>query len=88
MSCDYNGWNDAPEDEREWFDQHPEIWGGPEREVDNRPFRATPTVHAQPATALISTRGTDMTGRDDRGGMLLRMPPLAFNPAAETRDSG
>jgi hypothetical protein len=21
LSCDYNGWNDAPEDEREWFDQ-------------------------------------------------------------------
>ena len=29
MSCDYNGWNDAPEDEREWFDQHPEIWAVP-----------------------------------------------------------
>jgi hypothetical protein len=29
MSCDYNGWNDAPEDEREWFDQHPEIWAAP-----------------------------------------------------------
>ena len=28
-TCDYNGWNDAPEDEREWFDQHPEIWRGP-----------------------------------------------------------
>jgi hypothetical protein len=27
MSCDYNGWNDAPEAEREWFDEHPEIWG-------------------------------------------------------------
>ncbi len=27
LSCDYNGWNDAPEEEREWFDQHPEIWG-------------------------------------------------------------
>lgn len=25
-TCDYNGWNDVPEDEREWFDQHPEIW--------------------------------------------------------------
>jgi hypothetical protein len=21
LSCDYNGWNDAPEDEREWLDQ-------------------------------------------------------------------
>ena len=29
LSCDYNGWNDAPEEEREWFDQHPEIWAGP-----------------------------------------------------------
>jgi len=26
LSCDYNGWNDAPEAEREWFDEHPEIW--------------------------------------------------------------
>jgi hypothetical protein len=41
MTCDYNGWNDAPEDEREWFDQHPEIWAGP-REVDRRPGRVTP----------------------------------------------
>jgi hypothetical protein len=24
-SCDYNGWNDAPEEEREWFDCHPEL---------------------------------------------------------------
>jgi hypothetical protein len=29
MTCDYNGWNDSPEEEREWFDQHPEIWDGP-----------------------------------------------------------
>jgi hypothetical protein len=41
MTCDYNGWNDAPEDEREWFDQHPEIWGGPAREMDKRPYRGT-----------------------------------------------
>ena len=41
MTCDYNGWNDAPEDEREWFDQHPEIWGGPVREMDKRPYRGT-----------------------------------------------
>jgi hypothetical protein len=41
MTCDYNGWNDAPEDEREWFDQHPEIWGGPVREMDRRPYRGT-----------------------------------------------
>jgi hypothetical protein len=41
MTCDYNGWNDAPEDEREWFDQHQEIWGGPVREMDRRPYRGT-----------------------------------------------
>lgn len=41
MTCDYNGWNDAPEEEREWFDQHPEIWRGPARETDNRPYRGT-----------------------------------------------
>jgi hypothetical protein len=41
LTCDYNGWNDAPEDEREWFDQHPEIWGGATREADGRPLRVT-----------------------------------------------
>ena len=25
LTCDYNGWNDAPEEEREWFDEHPEV---------------------------------------------------------------
>jgi hypothetical protein len=43
-TCDYNGWNDAPEDEREWFDQHPEIWDGAARERDTRPARV---VHQQ-----------------------------------------
>jgi hypothetical protein len=43
MTCDYNGWNDAPEDEREWFDRHPEIWGGPARVADKRPYRVTRT---------------------------------------------
>jgi hypothetical protein len=42
VTCDYNGWNDAPEDEREWFDQHPEIWGGLVRDSDKRPYRVTP----------------------------------------------
>lgn len=42
MTCDYNGWNDAPEEEREWFDQHPEIWSGPARDADTRPLRVTP----------------------------------------------
>lgn len=40
MVCDYNGWNDAPEDEREWFDQHPEIWEGLYRPAEARPFKA------------------------------------------------
>jgi hypothetical protein len=40
MTCDYNGWNDAPEDEREWFDQHPEIWGDPAPEPRHRFLRA------------------------------------------------
>lgn len=40
MTCDYNGWNDAPEEEREWFDQHPEIWTSTRRD-DSRPFRMT-----------------------------------------------
>jgi hypothetical protein len=41
VSCDYNGWCDAPEDEREWFDQHPEIWAGTPKEVSIRPVRVT-----------------------------------------------
>jgi len=41
MWCDYNGWNDAPEEEREWFDQHPEVWSGPARVTDTRPLRVT-----------------------------------------------
>jgi hypothetical protein len=41
LICDYNGWNDAPEEEREWFDAHPEIWAGSIREADVRPIRAT-----------------------------------------------
>jgi hypothetical protein len=53
LSCDYNGWNDAPEEEREWFDQHPEIWTGliPE---------ATPRAARVPRRAFASRR---------RGGM-------------------
>jgi hypothetical protein len=41
LTCDYNGWNDAPEDEREWFDQHPEIWSDATRQADGRPVRVT-----------------------------------------------
>ena len=40
MSCDYNGWNDSPEEEREWFDQHPEIWGRDPAETHLHPRRA------------------------------------------------
>jgi hypothetical protein len=40
MSCDYNGWNDAPEEEREWFDEHPEIWADPTPDPRIRPIRA------------------------------------------------
>jgi hypothetical protein len=40
LSCDYNGWNDAPEEEREWFDQHPEIWLGPTPDPHPRTGRA------------------------------------------------
>jgi hypothetical protein len=39
LSCDYNGWNDAPEEEREWFDQHPEIWAGPQPDLPARAHR-------------------------------------------------
>lgn len=42
LTCDYNGWNDAPEEEREWFDEHPEIWVASIRNADVRPIRATP----------------------------------------------
>ncbi|MGH7579163.1 MAG: hypothetical protein ACREM9_03260 [Gemmatimonadales bacterium] len=42
VTCDYNGWNDAPEEEREWFDEHPEIWNGSIRHTEVRPIRATP----------------------------------------------
>ncbi len=43
LTCDYNGWNDAPEEEREWFDEHPEVWNpSTPRDADVRPLRATP----------------------------------------------
>jgi hypothetical protein len=42
LTCDYNGWNDAPEEEREWFDQHPDVWNASAPDVDLRPHRATP----------------------------------------------
>jgi hypothetical protein len=41
LTCDYNGWNDAPEEEREWFDEHPEVWNASIRDPDGRPHRAT-----------------------------------------------
>jgi hypothetical protein len=48
MTCDYNGWNDAPEEEREWFDQHPEIWTGQLGEVDAHPFKVTQRPKPRP----------------------------------------
>jgi hypothetical protein len=48
MTCDYNGWNDAPEEEREWFDQHPEIWSGMAPETGTRPINATPILKPGP----------------------------------------
>ena len=42
LICDYNGWNDAPEEEREWFDMHPEIWNGPVLPRGVRPLETTP----------------------------------------------
>jgi hypothetical protein len=47
MICDYNGWNDAPEDEREWFDEHPEVWTGSARLPDVRPIKATPRLEGR-----------------------------------------
>ena len=41
LTCDYNGWNDAPEEEREWFDEHPEVWNTWTRDTDARPHRVT-----------------------------------------------
>jgi hypothetical protein len=45
LSCDYNGWNDAPEEEREWFDQHPEIWAVPPADTAARAIRAPRRPH-------------------------------------------
>jgi hypothetical protein len=42
VTCDYNGWNDAPEEEREWFDQHPEIWNASVRNnTEVRPLKVS-----------------------------------------------
>ena len=40
LTCDYNGWNDAPEEEREWFDEHPEVWSAPLRDSLSAKYRA------------------------------------------------
>lgn len=55
VSCDYNGWNDAPEDEREWFDAHPEIWSG-----------VTPTGDIRPLPATVALAPSDASGRPHR----------------------
>jgi hypothetical protein len=51
MTCDYNGWNDAPEDEREWFDQHPEIWRGMGKPRPSRQVRALPDTPTSESAA-------------------------------------
>jgi hypothetical protein len=47
LTCDYNGWNDAPEEEREWFDEHPEDLSGSIRDSEVRPLRATQRPHVR-----------------------------------------
>jgi hypothetical protein len=47
LTCDYNGWNDAPEEEREWFDEHPEDLSGSIRDGEGRPLRATQRPHVR-----------------------------------------
>jgi hypothetical protein len=42
MTCDYNGWNDAPEEEREGIDEQPLVWTPLSRLTEIRPIRATP----------------------------------------------
>ena len=56
MTCDYNGWNDAPEDEREWFDQHPEIWGA-RGETDLRPLWVTGKTRRRTSGGTKAHRG-------------------------------
>jgi hypothetical protein len=41
MTCDYNGWNDAPEEEREGIDEYPVVWTPLSRFTEIRPIRAT-----------------------------------------------
>jgi hypothetical protein len=45
VSCDYNGWNDAPEEVREWFDEHPEPSAKSVRDPQVLPIRATARNH-------------------------------------------
>jgi hypothetical protein len=47
LTCDYNGWNDAPEEEREWLDEHPEDRIVSTRDTDVRPLRATLRPHVR-----------------------------------------
>jgi hypothetical protein len=54
LSCDYNGWNDAPEEEREWFDQHPEIWTGPAPDTHLHAGRARRPLQTRPRGGLAA----------------------------------
>ena len=54
LSCDYNGWNDAPEEEREWFDQHPEIWLEQQPEAPSRAIRGRRRRHTPPSSGGLA----------------------------------
>ena len=41
MTCDYNGWNDAPEEEREWFESSIRRSGGLHRETGHPSAQVT-----------------------------------------------
>ena len=50
IGCDYNGWTDVPEDEREWFDEHPEVW-------TTKTYKVRPAAEAGSSSARLSDLG-------------------------------
>lgn len=46
IGCDYNGWNDVPEDEREWMDQYPELSSSAES-LDSERSPGAATLHSE-----------------------------------------
>jgi uncharacterized membrane protein YphA (DoxX/SURF4 family) len=64
LSCDYNGWTDAPEDEREEMDRcFPDV---------NRPDSRSPVATAEHAAMTLTSRGAS-----SRPGVALSRRPLA-----------